>query len=107
MPGAVRMRLGAGEPLPAQAVARTSRCRGSPAPPTNFHAEDDQAAAPSLPQFRVSSVFAVDCLVEGEARLLVSPWARLAIRHWAHDCCIRRDLSEHPGDNLYAASVTC
>ena len=53
--------------------------------PANFNAEDNQAAAPSLPQFRVSSVFAVDCLVEGEARLVVSPWAGLAIpSDWAH-----------------------
>ena len=28
--------------------------------PANFNAEDNQAAAPRLPQFRVSSVFAVD-----------------------------------------------
>ena len=59
-------------------------------PPANFNAENNQAAAPSLPQFRVSSVFAVDCLVEGEARLVVSPWAWLAIpSDWAHDCGIR------------------
>ena len=32
--------------------------------PAHFNAEDNQAAAPRLPQFRVSSVFAVDCLVE-------------------------------------------
>ena len=79
--------------------------------PANFHAEDSQAGAPSLPQFRVSSVFAVGCLVEGEARLVVSPWAGLAIpSDWAHDCGIHRDLGSLPngesiGDNLYAASV--
>ena len=65
--------------------------------PANFHAEDNQAAAPSLPQFRVSSVFAVDCLVEGEARLVVSPWAGLAIpSDWAHDCGVHRDLGALP-----------
>ena len=75
--------------------------------PANFHAEDNQATAPSLPQFRVSSVFAVDCLVEGEA---VSPWAGLAIpSDWAHDCGINRDLGAVPNgessfDNLYAAT---
>ena len=79
--------------------------------PANFNAEDNQAAAPSLPQFRVSSVFAVDCLVEGEARLVVSPWAGLAIpSDWAHDCGVHRDLGALPygesiGDNLYAPSV--
>ena len=46
---------------------------------TNFHAEDNQAAAPGLPQFRVSSVSAVDCLVEGEARLVS--------RLFADACC--------------------
>ena len=79
--------------------------------PANFNAEDNQAAAPRLPQFRVSSVFAVDCLVEGEARLVVSPWAGLAIpSDWAHDCGVHRDLGALPygesiGDNLYAPSV--
>ena len=78
--------------------------------PANFNAEDNQAAAPRLPQFRVSSVFAVDCLVEGEARLVVSPWAGLAIpSDWAHDCGVHRDLGALPygesiGDNLYAAT---
>jgi len=43
---------------------QSQECPGTAAdPPANFNAEDDQAAAPSLPQFRVSSVFAVDCLV--------------------------------------------
>ena len=79
--------------------------------PANFNAEDNQAAAPRLPQFRVSLVFAVDCLVEGEARLVVSPWAGLAIpSDWAHDCGVHRDLGALPyresiGDNLYAPSV--
>ena len=56
-------------------------------------------------------MFAVDCLVEGEARLGVSPWAGLAIpSDWAHDCGIHRDLGALPnvesiGDNIYAASV--
>jgi len=36
-------------------------------PLANFHAEDDQVAAPSLPQFRVSPVFTVDSVVQGEA----------------------------------------
>jgi len=40
-------------------------------PPANFHAENDQGAAPSLPQFRVGSVLAGDP-VQGEARLMVS-----------------------------------
>ena len=77
--------------------------------PANFNAEDNQAAAQSLPQFRVSSVFAVDCLVEGEAQLVVSPWAGLAIpSDWAHDCGVHRDLGALPygesiGDNLYYA----
>ena len=79
--------------------------------PANFHAEDNQAAAPSLPQFRVRSVFAVDCLVEGEARLVSARgrgWpsrqtgltivASTAI--WA-PC----QIGESIGDNLYAASV--
>ena len=70
-----------------------------------------RTTAPSLPQFRVSSVFAVDCLVEGGARLVVSPWAGLAIpSDWAHDCGVHRDLGALPygesiGDNLYAPSV--
>ena len=56
-------------------------------------------------------MFAVDRLVEGEARLVVSPLAGLAIpSDWAHDCSIPRDLGALPngesiGDNLYAASV--
>ncbi|OLP97328.1 hypothetical protein AK812_SmicGene20366 [Symbiodinium microadriaticum] len=58
--------------------------------PANFHAEDNQL---------------------GEAPLVVSPWAGLAIPpDWAHDCGIHRDLGALPngesiGDNLDAASV--
>ena len=67
-----------------RALARASSCKNVRVPrltrpPTSTRKTTMQAVAPSLPQFRVSSVFAVDCLVEGEARLMVSPWAWLAI----------------------------
>ena len=76
--------------------------------PANFNTEDNQAAAPSLPQFRVCG------RLPGRGRGPVGgqPCGRgLAIpSNWAHDCGIHRDLSALPngdaiGDNLYAASV--
>ena len=54
-------------------------------------------AAPGLPEFRVSPAFAVDCLCQGEARLLVSPRTRLAIpTDRAHDGCVHGDLCALP-----------
>ena len=67
-------------------------------PPTSTpKTEDDQPAAPGLPEFRVSPAFAVDCLCQGEARLLVSPRTRLAIpTDRAHDGCVHGDLCALP-----------
>ena len=50
-----------------------------------------------MPEFRVSSAFAVDCLCQGEARLLVSPRMGLAIpTDRAHDGCVHGDLCALP-----------
>ena len=82
------------------APRRPRRPLASPCP--REQSQERQGAAADSP--------AVDCLVVGKARLVVSPWAGPTIpSNWAHDCGIHR--SERPakwgiGDNLYAASVT-
>ena len=44
----------------------TTALFGGPAPSSDLNTEDDQPAAPGLPEFRVSPAFAVDCLCQGE-----------------------------------------
>eukprot|EP00439_Symbiodinium_sp_Y106_P068416 s4231_g11.t1 len=75
--------------------------RGRADASSDLDAADDQPAAPGLPQFWASPAFAgrlrVDCLCQGEARLLVSPRTGLAIpADRAHGGCVNGDLGALP-----------